>query len=41
MAGKTYAMVLMGVRKMSLQQFDIPEIGEEDGLLRVEMCGLR
>jgi len=40
MAGKTYSMVLTDVRKMSLQAFPIPEIGEEDGLLRVEMCGV-
>ena len=34
---KSKAMVLEAPGKMSLQEFDIPEIGPEDALLKVEM----
>lgn len=40
MPRKTRSMVLEDVRRMSLREFDVPEIGEEDGLLKVEMCGV-
>lgn len=34
------AMVQTGVRQLELQSFPIPEIGENDGLLRLEACGI-
>lgn len=34
------AAVLTGIRKMEMQEFPIPEIGEDDGLLKVEMVGV-
>lgn len=37
---KSKAMVLEAPGKMSLQEFDIPEIGPEDALLKVEMVGV-
>lgn len=37
---KAKAMVLEAPRKMSFQTFDIPNIGPEDGLLKVEMVGV-
>lgn len=40
MKGQTWSMVLEDVRKMALKEFPLPRIGEEDGLLRVEMCGI-
>jgi len=40
MPKKTRSMVLEDVRRLSFREFDVPEIGEEDGLLRVEMCGV-
>ncbi|MEW6670867.1 MAG: alcohol dehydrogenase catalytic domain-containing protein [Thermodesulfobacteriota bacterium] len=42
MAKKPYsrAMVLTGPRKMELQRFELPEIGEEDGLLALECVGV-
>jgi alcohol dehydrogenase len=33
-------MVLEDVRRWSLREIADPEIGEEDGLLDVEMCGV-
>jgi len=40
MPRKTRSMVLEDVRRMALREFEVPEIGEEDGLLKVEMCGV-
>ncbi len=40
MPRKTRSMVLEAVRRLSFREFDVPEIGEEDGLLKVEMCGV-
>jgi len=40
MPKKTRSMVLEDVRRLSFQEFDVPAIGEEDGLLKVEMCGV-
>jgi alcohol dehydrogenase len=37
---KSKAMVLEAPGKMSLQVFDVPEIGPEDALLKVEMVGV-
>lgn len=37
---KCRAMVLTAPRTMSLQFFDLPQIGEEDGLLQVELVGV-
>jgi alcohol dehydrogenase len=37
---KTRAMVLKGPRDMEMQEFELPEIGEEDGLLKLELCGV-
>src|SRR5947209_12088715 len=34
------ALVLERPRRLVLQAFDLPSIGPEDGLLRVEACGL-
>ena len=34
------AMVQTGAGKLELQRFDRPEIGDNDGLLRVEACGI-
>ncbi len=40
MAGKTQSAVVTSTEKMEIQTFDLPDIGEEDGLLKVEMCGV-
>jgi len=37
---KTMSMVLEAPGKMSLQTFDVPKVGPEDGLLKVEMTGV-
>ena len=34
------AMVLTGPRQLELREFEIPDIGEEDGLLRLELIGV-
>lgn len=34
------AMVLTDVRRLELQTFPLPKIGEDDGLLRMEVCGI-
>ena len=34
------AMVLTSVRDLQMQSFPIPEIGPDDGLLRMEVCGI-
>ena len=34
------AMVLTGVRQLELQTFPLPQIGPDDGLLRMEVCGI-
>ena len=34
------AMVLTGPKKLEMQTFDLPEIGDEDGLLEVERVGV-
>lgn len=36
----TRAMVLTGPRRLELQEFPLPEIGEDDGLLKLELIGV-
>jgi alcohol dehydrogenase len=41
MAGRTCkALVLTGPRSLKLQEFEVPDVGDDDGLIRVEACGL-
>lgn len=40
MNGKSRAMVLTAPNKLEMQTFDLPTIGEEDGLLEVELAGV-
>jgi len=40
MAGKTWSAVLVAPGKIEMQQFDIPETGPEEALLKIEMCGV-
>ena len=40
MAGKSKAGVLVGPRKIELQEFDLPETGDDDALLKIEACGI-
>ena len=40
MARKAYAAVVVAPRTMEIQAFDLPVIREDDGLLRVELCGV-
>ena len=40
MTGKSRAMVLVAPNKLEMQTFDLPDIGEEDGLLEVELAGV-
>ncbi|MFC1884086.1 zinc-binding dehydrogenase [Thermodesulfobacteriota bacterium] len=37
---KTRAMVLTGPRKLEMQEFDLPEVGDADGILRLELIGV-
>ena len=37
---RSRALVLEAPRRLSQRHFDLPEIGDDDGLLRVEACGL-
>ena len=34
------ALVLEEPRRLAVREFDLPEVGDDDGLLRVEACGL-
>ena len=38
--GSAEALVLGEPRKLERRAFDLPEVGEDDGILRVEACGL-
>ena len=40
MTATARALVLEGPRRMVVQEFPVPEIGDDDALLRVEACGL-
>jgi alcohol dehydrogenase len=37
---KTQSMVVETPGKMSLREFDLPEVGDDDGLLKIEMAGV-
>ena len=37
---KTYSAVAIATRTIKIQAFDIPVVAEDDGLLKVEMCGV-
>jgi alcohol dehydrogenase len=39
-AGRSRALVLEAPRRLVARTFELPEIGDDDGLLRVEACGL-
>jgi alcohol dehydrogenase len=38
--GTATALVLHGPRRLELRELPLPELGDDDGLLRVEACGL-
>jgi threonine dehydrogenase-like Zn-dependent dehydrogenase len=40
MARKSLAVVQTGARKLELREFPVPEIHDDDALLRVEVCGI-
>ena len=40
MSEKADAAVLVDPQKFEFQEFDIPEIGPDEGILRVEAAGL-
>ena len=40
MARKTRSAVLKEPGRIVIEEFDIPEIGPEEGLLKIEMCGI-
>ena len=40
MSHKTYSVVAVTTQTIEIQSFDIPTIAEDDGLLKVEMCGV-
>ncbi len=40
MSGRGRAAVVESPGVMRLREFPLPEIGEDDGLLKVEMCGV-
>ncbi|HWB67785.1 MAG TPA: zinc-binding dehydrogenase [Mycobacteriales bacterium] len=40
MTGRARALVLEQPRRLALREFALPEIGDDDGVLRVEACGL-
>ena len=37
---KARAMVQIAARRLEMEEFEIPKVGETEGLLRVEACGL-
>ena len=37
---KSRAIVQTGVRALELREFPLPEIGDDDGLLKVDACGI-
>ena len=37
---KARAVVQVGEKRFELQQFDLPRIGADDALMRVEACGI-
>jgi len=40
MTKKTRAVVLTRPHKLEIQEFDLPEVGEEDGILKLELIGV-
>ncbi len=40
MSATTRALVLEGPRRLVVRELPVPEIGDDDGILRVEACGL-
>ena len=40
MAIKSRAIVQTGTRALEMREFPVPEIGEEDALLKIEVCGM-
>ena len=40
MSAKSLAMVQTGPRKLEARDLPLPEIGDEDALLRIEACGI-
>src|SRR5438876_6782689 len=40
MTGSARAQILEEPRRLAAREFPLPEIGDDDGLLRVEACGL-
>lgn len=38
---KAQAVVQVGDKQFEMQQFDVPRIGPDDALMRVEACGIR
>lgn len=40
MGGRSRALVLEAPRRLVAHTFELPEVGDDDGLLRVEACGL-
>jgi threonine dehydrogenase-like Zn-dependent dehydrogenase len=40
MPGKSKSAVLTDARKIEIQEFDLPEISDDDGLLRIEITGV-
>jgi D-arabinose 1-dehydrogenase-like Zn-dependent alcohol dehydrogenase len=40
MALMSRAIVQTAVRSLELREFPVPEIGDDDGLLRIEACGI-
>ena len=40
MADKVLASVLIEPKTFELREFDMPEIGPDEGILRVERCGV-
>jgi alcohol dehydrogenase len=37
---KARAMVLIGPRQLEMQVFDLPQVGQEDGILKLELAGV-
>ena len=40
MAEQSLAAVLVAPEQFELRQFDLPEVGHDDALLKVEACGI-
>ena len=40
MSNKVYAAVVVATQTMEIQAFDLPVINEDDGILKVEICGV-